>query len=393
MLECQRARFSLPDDVRYLNCAYMAPLAREVEEAGIAGMRRRRDPSQIGADFFFEEADRIRELFARLVDCPDPRRVAVLGSVSYGIASVAANVPLSPSQQVVVLGEQFPSNYYAWSRRCAESGARLRVVPAPDLREGRGDRWNRDLLEAVDRSTAVVAIGNVHWSDGTLFDLTAVRARTHEVGALLVIDGTQSVGALPLSVRALEPDALICAGYKTLFGPYSLALGCFGDAFLEGKPLEDNWITRRDSHDFAGLVAYRDEYREGAIRFDAGEHSSPILLPMMTAALRMLLEWSPERVQEYCRVLIAAPLARARELGYQVEDPDRRGAHLFGLRPPAGLSLDRLRDELASRRISVSVRGSAIRVAPQVYNRADDLEALVEALEAAAAGAALSRRA
>ncbi|HVS12669.1 MAG TPA: aminotransferase class V-fold PLP-dependent enzyme [Thermoanaerobaculia bacterium] len=388
MLECQRSRFRLPDDLHYLNCAYMAPLAREVEAAGIAGMSRRRNPADLDAGFFFDEADRIRELFARLVDCPDPRRIAVLGSVSYGIASVAGNVPLSASQRVVVLGEQFPSNYYAWSRRCAETGASLEVVAAPDVREERGALWNARLLEAIVPGTAVVALGNVHWSDGTLFDLAAVRRRTREVGALLVIDGTQSVGALPLSVRALDPDALICAGYKTLFGPYSLALGYFGDAFRDGTPLEDNWITRRDSRDFAGLVDYREEYREGAIRYDAGEHSSPILLPMMSAALGMVLDWGPERVQEYCGALTAGPLARARELGYWVEDAPRRAAHLFGVRPPAGLPLARLRDELARRRVAISVRGSAIRVAPQVYNDAGDLEALVAALEAAVGVAA-----
>jgi selenocysteine lyase/cysteine desulfurase len=256
------------------------------------------------------------------------------------------------------------------------------VVPPPTGLEGRGAEWNRNLLEAIDDHTAVVALGNIHWSDGTLFDLAEIRRRSREVGALLVVDGTQSIGALPLSIRQLEPDAVICAGYKTLFGPYSLALGYLGEAFLEGKPLEDNWITRRDSHDFAGLVDYRDEYREGAIRFDAGEHSSPILLPMMSAALTLLHRWTPQRIQQYCRELTAGPLEQIRALGYWVEQEDHRVANLFGLRPPPGLSLERLRDELASRRIAVSVRGSAIRVAPHVYNDAADLEALVEALSA-----------
>ncbi|HVS64037.1 MAG TPA: aminotransferase class V-fold PLP-dependent enzyme [Thermoanaerobaculia bacterium] len=390
MLSCQRARFQLPEGAHYLNCAYMAPLAREVEAAGIAGIARRRNPADIPASSFFDEADRARVLFARLIDSPDPRRVAILGSVSYGIASVASNVRLDAASNVVVPGEQFPSNYYAWSRRCAETGASLRVVAAPAACAGRGAAWNHRVLEAIDARTAVVALGNVHWSDGTLFDLHAIRRRSREVGALLVVDGTQSVGALPLSVRELEPDALICAGYKTLFGPYSVALGYFGEALLQGRPLEDNWITRRDSDDFAGLVSYRDEYREGAIRYDAGEHSSEILLPMMTSALEMVLEWRPERVQDYCRSVTAEPLERARELGYWVEDEDRRIANLFGLRPPQGVSLDRLRDELARRQVSVSVRGSAIRVSPHVYNAAEDLEALVAALEATASERAAS---
>ena len=67
----------------------------------------------------------------------------------------------------------------------------------------------------------VVAIGHVHWSDGTLFDLKKIRERLDEVGGLLIIDGTQSVGALPFSVKEFKPDALICGGYKWLLGPYS----------------------------------------------------------------------------------------------------------------------------------------------------------------------------
>ena len=89
MLSCQRYRFQLPPHVHYLNCAYMAPLAREVEEAGLRGMARRRDPSKIVADDFFAETDALRERFARLIGSSDPQRVAIIPAVSYGIATAA----------------------------------------------------------------------------------------------------------------------------------------------------------------------------------------------------------------------------------------------------------------------------------------------------------------
>src|SRR5260221_5084014 len=101
---------------------------------------------------------------------------------------------------------------------------------------------------------------------------------------------------------------------------------------------------------------------------------------MLVAAMRFVLEATPERIQEYCRQLVAKPLARARELGFAVEDDMWRGAHLFGLRAPAGLDLTRLAETLKGRDVFVSVRGSAVRVSPNVYNDEQDMDGLNDAL-------------
>jgi selenocysteine lyase/cysteine desulfurase len=382
MLACQKHLFSLPVDLHYLNCAYMAPLAKPVEEAGLAGVLRKRDPTSITPESFFSESDVLRERFARLVGAGDPERVAILAAVSYGMAIVARNTKLSRGQNVVVLAEQFPSNYYAWSRLCHESGGELRVVAAPDSAR-RGAAWNEALLRAIDSATVLVAMPRAHWADGTLFDLDAVRARTREVGAALAIDGTQTVGALPLDVGSLEPDALVCAGYKTLHGPYGIALGWFGARYDGGSPLEDNWAPRVGSEDFAGLVDYSEGYRPKALRYDVGERSNFVAVPMMTAALDLVWEWTPAAVQEYCRRLTEEPLREIAELGYRIEEPSFRGSHLFGIRPPRDVDPGGLRTALAARRVAVSLRGDAVRVSPSVYNRPEDLVALREVLRAA----------
>jgi len=234
MLPCQRDRFHLPEGVHYLNCAYMGPLLKRVEEAGIAAVQRRRDPTSITPESFFTDADRARGLFARLVNAPDPSRVAVVPGVSYGMATVARNLRVGRGQNVIVARAQFPSNVYGWRRLCAETGAELRAVEPPANAEGRGAGWNTRLLEAIDASTAVVALGNVHWADGTRFDLEAIGARGREVGAALVIDGTQSVGAMPFDVARVRPDALVVGGYKWMLGPYSLGMAYYGERFTAG---------------------------------------------------------------------------------------------------------------------------------------------------------------
>lgn len=383
-LRCQRSEFSLPEDLHYLNCAYMSPLPKQVEAAGTTGVRRKSDPSLVLAEHFFDDSDGLRADFARLVGARDPRRVAIIPAVSYGMATVARNTPLERGQNVVLVGEQFPSDVYVWRRRCPEAGAELRTVRAPEVPAGRARAWNQALLEAIDRRTALVAVPNFHWSDGTRFDLEAVGARAREVGAAFVVDATQSVGAHPFDVERLRPDARLCAGYKTLFGPYSIGLAYYGARYDDGVPLEESWSPRRGSQDFAGLVEYTDEYQPGALRYDVGERSNFILVPMLRAAIAQIEEWGVESIRAYCRELTAGLFASVRELGYTVEDEDWHAAHLFGLRPPPGQETEAIRSALAARRVVVSVRGSAVRVSPHVYNDVGDIAALLEALVAAA---------
>lgn len=381
MLTCQKDLFSLPEDHHYLNCAYMAPLSRAVEAAGISGLRRKKDPASLTPPDYFAEADTVRQRFGMLVNAA-PERIAIVPSASYGIATAARNLPVERGQTIILAHAQFPSNVYVWQRLAEARGAEVRMI-APPAGLNRGQRWNERLLEAIDRRTAVVSLGNVHWADGTLFDLEQIGRRAREVDAALVVDGTQSVGALPFDVDAIRPDALVCAGYKWLLGPYSLGVAYFGPRFDDGTPLEENWITRRNSEAFAGLVQYQDAYQPGAVRFDMGERANFILLPMLLAALDHLLAWTPEGVQTYCRALTEPLLADARNLGFIVEDAQWRGEHLFGLRLPPQLSIEALQQILAERHISVSVRGDAIRISPHVYNNAADIDALREALHEA----------
>ena len=207
----QRGKFSLEDDVAFLNSAYMTPLLKEVEAAGIKGVKFKQRPYQIKAADFFEQRERVKALFATVIDCDNPKNVACLPSVSYGIANVAKNVKLGAGSKIIMVKEQFPSNYYSWNKLAEEKGGTLQVVEAPNEPENIGYRWNQALLDSIDASTAVVALPVVHWSEGTVFDVAAIGKKCRLHGALLVIDGTQSIGALPFSVKEVRPDVLIAA--------------------------------------------------------------------------------------------------------------------------------------------------------------------------------------
>lgn len=346
----------------------------------MAGMQLKRVPTDIQLPHFFEAPHQLRAQFARLIGAADPQRVALIPSVSYGMGIVANNLDLRPGQEVVVVAEQFPSNMYPWMRAVSSAGATLRQVDPPTAMEGRGAQWNQRLLEAIGPQTRMVSLAHVHWADGTRFDLKALRQRTREVGALLVVDGTQSVGALPLNVADIQPDALICAGYKWLMGPYSIGFAYFNEVFDGGIPLEENWKNRWGSDDFTALVHYQDRYQPGALRYDVGEASNFILIPMMQAALTAIETWGIAEVQDYCEALMASAWAPLQAAGYWVESPAYRGSHLFGLRLPASRDPKTLKEKMIRAGISVSFRGSAIRVSPHLYNDAADIERLVACL-------------
>ena len=382
MLSCKRDYFDLDDDVHYLNCAYMSPVSKRVEAAGISGIRMKRNPQVVQPHDFFETSARVRTLFASLVGATE-ERISIIPSVSYGVAVAAKNIPLEQGDNIVVVSEQFPSNVYTWRRLAEEKGARIHFVSPPDVLKQRGTLWNTRILEQINAKTAVVAMGHVHWADGTLFDLAAIGERARQVDAAFIIDGTQSVGALPFNVRDIKPDALICAGYKWLLGPYGIGVAYWGPRFDDGIPLEENWISRKGSEQFGGLVSYQDQYQPGAVRYDVGERSNFILMPMLEAALSHLVEWEVDAIQQYCDHLIQPFIHAIQQLGYWVEAPQDRSSHLFGVRVRESGLMDRLRANLKSASISVSSRGDAVRISPNVYNTATNIDALVEAFSRA----------
>src|SRR5450755_589428 len=125
MISCQRHLFDIPDDVAYLNCAYMSPLLKSALEAGTAGLARKAHPWELTADKFFTGADEFRTTAAQLIDA-SAECIAIVPSASYGIATAARNLPVKRGQSILVLAEQFGSNYYPWQRLAGETGASIK---------------------------------------------------------------------------------------------------------------------------------------------------------------------------------------------------------------------------------------------------------------------------
>ena len=370
-------QFNFPEDVVYLNTASFSPAFKSVETAGINAVKRKLRPDYFQASDLFDPVIELRKLFAKVIDAADYNRVVTIPSVSYGMANVANNIKLQKGDEILLVEEQFPSNVYIWKELADKFEAKIITVKRPEAKVN----WNTEILNAITNKTAVVAIAQIHWANGVIFDLKAIREKTKQHNSLMIIDGSQSIGALPFSIKALQPDALICAGYKWLFGPYGCAYAYYSDYFDNGKPIEQNWSIRLGSENLAGLTQYQSQYKPLAQRYAAGESASFIYVQMQIAALREILKINPQDLQDYCHYLSKDVLEQLKIIGFQSDAPEIRAKHLFGIKIPEAVDIDKLKKALKVANVIVSFRGDYIRISCHLFNTKGHFDTLYKTIK------------
>ncbi len=366
MIPCRRDLFDIPEGVTYLNCAYMSPMMRSVADEGRIGLERKIHPWKIRPADFFTQSEELRACAARFFLC-SADDVAIVPSASYGIQMATGNLPLAPGKKILVLEEQFPSNFYPWQRLATKNGGALLTVPLP----ADGD-WTSAVLRSLNHEVGIAALPHVHWTTGGLLDLTRIGAACRRLGIALALDLTQSLGVYPFDVNAVQPDFAVAAAYKWLMGPYSLGVAYIAPKWQQGVPLEESWLQRANARDFSDL-RYTDAYMTGARRFDMGEHSNFATMPAAIAALRQLEAWGVREISETVGELNRHLLRRLEPLGIQIWPEHLRAPHYLCLRSDR-LPITGIAEKLAAEGIYVSVRGPSIRITPHVYNSVEEME-------------------
>lgn len=341
--------------------------------AGTQGLERKSRPWEIRPTDFFSTAKEVRKLAAGLFGAT-PDDIAIVPSASYGLATAARNLPVRSGQHIVVLAEQYPSNFYIWERVAKESGATIRTVPRPLD----GD-WTSEILEALDANTAIAALPQCHWSDGTLVNLKLVRQRLDVLGGgALVLDLTQSLGAMTFDLDQVRPDFAVAAAYKWLLGPYSTGLLYVDPRHHRGEPLELPIFSRENAEVFSD-IRYRTEFAHGACRYDVGEVANFALLPALLSALTQISKWGVATVEAALAQRTETIAHGADLLGLDVTDSRYRAPHFVGIRFPGG-PRPALAEQLRAENVYVGLRGDALRVTPHLYNTEQDLTRFSEVL-------------
>ena len=364
-----RDLFDMPSDICYLNAAYMTPLTKKQKEIGAAALGKSAQPWTMTLDDFFDPVEDVRSFSAGIMGV-SAEDIAIVASASYGIATAAKNLPLTKGQGILVLEGQFPSNIYEWQKIADEIDGTLVFVQEPE-----DDDWTRAIEKTVadfGGSIGLFALANVHWSSGALIDLHKISALAKRVGAYFVLDLTQSLGAMPTDLSAIDPDFAVAAGYKWMFGPYGLGVMYVAPRHQQGQSLEQNWINRKNSEDFAGLVNYQPAYQAGARRFDVGERSNFILMPIFREGLRQLLDWGVDSIADRLARINDNITDSAVMAGFRPIDARLRGPHMMGIHMNGRGG--EILDLLNSKNILVSLRGDILRISPHVWTTEQDVE-------------------
>lgn len=374
-LGSQRSLFDIPAGVAYFNTAYNSPLLNASRARLVAAVGAKSRPWERPAPDFFANANELRILAAEVFG-GDADGYAIIPAASYGVSAAARAIEptLRRGDTIVVLEHEFPSHVLPWQRVAKETGATVATVPTP----ANGD-WTAAALEVMSHGVRVAALSPCNWTNGSRVDLSIIGRACRAAGATLVLDATQSLGAVPIDLADVQPDFLVAAGYKWLLAPYGVGLMYVAPAWRDARPLEESWLTRAGSDDFRSLVVAGEEYQAGARRFDVGEACTP-LLPGAIAALEQLRDWTIPVIARSLGDVSERIQTRLEDLGFELAPREYRSPHLFGARLPARFETGFV-EFLCDRKVYVSPRGASVRFSPHLHVTEDDISQLFDALQ------------
>ena len=377
MLASQRALFEMPRDICYLNSASYSPLPLRTQDAGRAAVGRKGTPWTLNTDFANGQHERARTAAARLIHA-DPADIALIPSISYGVATAAKVLTIDRGTRVIVLEDDHSSPVLEWQTRATAQGFAVETVRRP----GDGD-WTSAILAAIEEPGAppvsLASISSVHWSDGGLIDIQKIGAALRQRGASFLIDATHGAGVLTMDVRRLDPDFVLFPTYKWLLGPYGRAFLYIAKRHQGGIPLEQTAFGRRDVRAENEVYFADVSYVSDAGRFDMGERDHFISMEMASIGMEMMAEWGATAIAQRLLMLTERIAEGVRGTGVGVPARHLRAPHILSLSFKDGMPTG-LIEGLASERIYVAARLGRMRISPHVYNDEADADCFVTAL-------------
>jgi cysteine desulfurase/selenocysteine lyase len=362
-----RREFPALERWTYLNTATFGQLPRQAVEA-VARHFARRDETAC-SDFlsWFDDADRIRAAVAKLIGAA-PSDIAFTPTASFGLSLLLGGLDWNNGDRVLTLKGDFPNLTYA------------PLALRPEGVEVVETCWD-GFLEALEKPTRLVALSEVNYTNGFRPPLEEVSRRAREAGAVLFLDGTQSLGALRFDVNAIQPDMYAVNGYKWLLSPNGAGFTYVSPALRERlRPAVVGWRSDRGWRDVNHLNHGAPQFASDAERYEAGILPFPSLYGM-EASIEMMLEIGPEHIER--RVFELAAYLRGALRGLGARLPYDESPHFdssivaarFEGRPSGALAT-----ALKARGVLLSARHDYLRVSTHFYNLESDVDRLVEEL-------------
>ena len=371
------------EDATYLNFAAHAAIPRVALNAVQASVAAKRRPHIVDDQSFFSVARSLRQTLATLIGASQDD-IALTSGAGAGLATIAYALKWSAGDEVIIAGGEFPAHYATWKPMEAREGIKVQITrPQGQFMQ------SGDLIAAMTPRTRVISVSHVRFDDGSILDASSLAAACKRNGTLLVLDVSQSCGAIPMDVSSLGADFIVCAGYKYLLSPW-------GTGFLWAKPENTdllrpgpyNWLSQ-DVESFARLNYVDPRPARTLSRWDAAQASSiyNFNLTVMEASARFVLNATPALIHDHNQSLINHFFERLPD-GYRLASP-RQASHrgVFGcIEGGSRSNTESLYQTLRDEQFVVALREGKIRVAPHLLNSTRDMDRLLVSLAKARKG-------
>lgn len=358
-----RAEFPALARWTFLNTATYGQLPKRAVKA-IERHLERRDELAC-ADFleWFDDADGIRGLIARLIHA-EAGDIAFIPNAATALGLLLTGLDWRPGDRVVTLKDEFPNNLY--------HPALLKQIGVEVVEAA----WP-EFYDAITPATRLVALSEVNYTNGFRAPLAEIARFLREREVLLYVDGTQSIGALQFNVREVQPDLLAVHGYKWLLCPNGAGFMYVAPGLRQRlEPTVIGWRSHREWRRVDNLHHGAPVFKSEAEKYEGGMLTFPVIYPM-GASVEMILEIGAAAIEQ--RVLELAERVRTvfRNLGAKL--PSDESPHFVSPIVAGrleGKDASRIARELHNRRILVSARHGNLRVSTHFYNNEEDIDKL-----------------
>ena len=366
--------FPSANNFTYLNTANVGLMHKNAEKEINKWVE---DLAKNGSNNFNEIAEQnvflnLHTSAAKLINT-NPNNIAAGSSATELLSSLAWAIMPLKGQNIVSTNIVFPSTVYPWMRIASSTGCEVRLS-----KEKNNFISTQSIIDLIDKNTSVVCISHVEYSNGQVFDLDLLSNAAKKHNALLIIDATQSAGAIPIDVKKTPIDAIVCGAYKWLCGP-------FGAAFMYVTPelsnkLEPGLVGFRSHKNMWELDASRVDYPNSAEKFEFSTMAFGCALGL-AKSIHYLADIGVEDIFKYNRALADTLVDNLRSKSAVITSPDNKGRSSIVTAYFKKKDSNKIVEQLKKRKVYVSKRGKSIRFSPHLYNTIDDIENAIEQID------------
>lgn len=363
-------------DTLYFNSAYFGPSPYRAKQKVANALYKELDPSFFPYNTWMGFPDRSRSMLAELIST-SPDNITHSTSTSDIQNVLALGFPFKAEDIVCAVDGDYPSNVLPWMLAQKRGRAQFQLLPKtllPDV---------AFLQKHLPANCRIFTTSLVGFDTGRKIDLLKIGKFLKERGIFFVVDATQALGGMGISAQELAlVDVLACSSYKWMLGPYGHAWAYFSNEAIKLVEYQHaNWVKSPNSKDAGDLVHYTIETLPGARKFDRGEPSNMLANACLEASIEFLKQVGLNNIEKHNAKVRDFFLDNFPKKKYQVVTPKEGMSNIVALKSLDGLESQRLERELKHHNIDVSVRQGNIRLSFHIFNREDQVETLIRALD------------